>query len=130
MDLEDEAEQAEENGDLNTACALWKEIASKRQSAAPFFRYGLLTTKLEQWEDAEGAFASALHIDPLFSLGMEGMGILWCERTDRGDAESFQIARDWYLKAIRLDRNARALTLLGCAYVALGDSAAAQTAFE
>lgn len=130
MDLEDEAEQAEENGDLKTACALRKEIAAKSQSAASFFSYGLLATRLEQWEDAEDAFASALHLDPSFSPGMEGMGILWHKRTDRGEAESFQIARDWYLKAIKLDSNARALTLLGCAYVALGDSTAAQTAFE
>jgi hypothetical protein len=74
MDLEDEAEKVEENGDLKTACALWTEIAAKRQSAPSFFRYGLLATKLEQWEDAEGAFASALHLNPSFSLGMEGMG--------------------------------------------------------
>jgi tetratricopeptide (TPR) repeat protein len=61
---------------------------------------------------------------------MEGMGILWYERTDRDEAESFQTARDWYLKAIKLDRNAGALTLLGCSYLALGDSATAQDAFE
>ena len=130
MDIEDEAEQAEENGDLKTACILRKEIAAKKQNATSFFSYGCLAMRLEKWDEAEGAFAAALRLDPSFTLGMEGMGILWCERTDRNEVESFRTARDWYLKAIKLDRNARALTLLGCAYVALGDSTAAQTAFE
>jgi tetratricopeptide (TPR) repeat protein len=130
MDLEDKAEEAEENGDLETARTLWKEIAARNQDATSFVSYGRLATKTEQWDEAEGAFDQALRLDPGFSLAMEGMGILWYERTDRDDAESFQTARDWYLKAIKLDRNAGALTLLGCSLLALGDSATAQRTFE
>lgn len=130
MDLENEAEKALENGDLETARALWKEIAARNKDAPSFFSYARLSHKLEKWDDAESAFAEALRLDPDFSLAMEGMGILWYERTDRDEAESFRTARDWYLKAIKLDRNARALTLLGSSYLALGDSTAAQDALE
>jgi tetratricopeptide (TPR) repeat protein len=130
MDLEDQAEKAEENGDLATACALWKEIASRNQDATSFVSYGRLATRLREWEEAESAFSQALRLDPGFSLAMSGMGILWYERTDRDEIESFQIARDWYLKAIELDRNAGVLTLLGCSHLALANPAAAQDAFE
>jgi tetratricopeptide (TPR) repeat protein len=130
MDLEDEAEKAEENGDLETAHTLWKKIAARNRDASSFLSYGRLATKIEEWDEAERAFAEALRLDPSFSLAMEGMGILWYDRTDRDETESFQTARDWYLKAIKLDRTARALTLLGSSYLALGDSTAAQDALE
>lgn len=130
MDLEDKAEKAEENGDLETARTLWKEIAARNRDATSFVSYGRLATKTEEWNEAEGAFDQALRLDPGFSLAMEGMGILWYERTDKDETESFQTARDWYLKALKLDRNARALTLLGSSYLALGDSTAAQDALE
>jgi len=130
MDLEQKAEKAEDNGDLETARALWKEIAARNHDATSFVSYGRLATKTNRWDEAESAFGEALRLDPKFSLALEGMGILWFERTDRDDAESFQAARDWYLRAIKLDRNAGVLTLLGCSYLALGDFTAAQAAFE
>jgi tetratricopeptide (TPR) repeat protein len=130
MDSEDDAERAEEIGDLKEARAIWKEIAGRRQDATSFFSYGRLATKLESWDEAENAFTQALRLDPSFSLAMEGMGILWYERTDKHEMESFQTAKGWYLRAIKVERNAQALTLLGCAYLALGNSTAAQDAFE
>jgi tetratricopeptide (TPR) repeat protein len=130
MDLEDKAEKAEENRDLETARNLWKEIAGRNQDATSFVSYGRLATETEEWDEAESAFAEALRLDPSYSLAMEGMGILWYDRTDRDETESFQTAKDWYLKAIRLDRSARALTLLASSYLALGDSTAAQDALE
>lgn len=130
MDLEDEAEQAQEDGDLKTACILWREIAAREQNAPSFVKYGRLATKLKEWNEAEDAFIQALRLDTSFSVAMVGMGILWYHRTDRNKTESFQTAADWYLRAIELDRNKGALTLLGCSYLALGDSAAAQAAFK
>jgi tetratricopeptide (TPR) repeat protein len=127
---EDQAEKAEENGDLETARTLWKKIAARNRDATSFVSYGRLATRSKEWDEAEGAFAEALRLDPSFSLAMEGMGILWLDRTDRDEIESFQTAKDWCLKAIKLDRNARALTLLGSSYLALGDSTAAQDALE
>jgi len=130
MDLEDKAEKAEEEGDLDLARALWKEIAARNKDATSFFSYARLAQRLEKWDEAESAFSEAIRLDPAFSLGMAGMGSLWYERTDRDEKESFQTAKDWYLRAIELDRNADALTLLACSYLALGDCTAAQDAFE
>jgi tetratricopeptide (TPR) repeat protein len=130
MNLEDEAAKAEESGDWETARALWERIAARNRDATSFFSYARLAQKLKRWDEAETAFAEALRLEPGFALGMEGMGILWYERTDKDETESFHIAKDWYLKARELDRNARVLTLLGCSYLALGDSTAAQHSFE
>ncbi len=130
MNLEGRAEKAEEEGDLETALSLRKEIAARNRDATSFVSYARIAHKLERWNEAEGAFAEALRLEPSFSLAMEGMGILWYDRTDRDETESFQTARDWYLRAIELDRNARALTLLGSSYLALGDSMAALDALE
>jgi len=130
MDLEDEAEQAQENGDLKTACILWKEIAAKNRNAHSFVKYGRLATTLEKWSEAEDAFTQALGLDPGFSPAMVGMGILWYHREDKDDTESFRTARDWYLNAVKLDRNAAVLTLLGCSYLASRDTTAALAAFE
>jgi tetratricopeptide (TPR) repeat protein len=68
MDPEDRAEKAEENGDLETARTLWKEIAARNQDATSFVSYGRLATKIGKWDEAEGAFAEALRLDPSFSL--------------------------------------------------------------
>src|ERR1700730_7315597 len=130
MDLEDKAEKAEENGDLQTARSLWKEIAARNQDATSFVSYGRLATRLGEWDEAEGAFTQALRLDPSFAMAMSGIGILWYERTDKDEAASSHTAKDWYLKAIKLDRNAGVLTLLGCSSLAIGDRAAAQNAFE
>jgi tetratricopeptide (TPR) repeat protein len=83
MDLEDKAEKSREEGDMETACSLWKEIAARNKDATSFFSYARLAQKLGRWDEAETAFSEALRLDPSFSLAMEGMGILWCERTDR-----------------------------------------------
>jgi len=130
MDLEDKAAKAEEDGDLETARALWEKIAARNRDATSYFSYARLAQKSKRWDEAENAFAEALRLEPGFSLGMEGIGILWYERTDKDKTVSFHIAKDWYLKAIELDRNARVLTLLGCCYLALGDWTAAQHSFE
>jgi uncharacterized protein HemY len=62
MDLEDEAEKAEENGDLETARTLWKEIAARNQDATSFVSYGRLAMSTEEWDAAEAAFYQALGI--------------------------------------------------------------------
>lgn len=130
MDLEDKAEKAEENGDLESACALWKQIAVRNQDASSFVSYGRLATKLGKWDEAERALSEALRLDPSFSLALAGMGILWYERTDGDETACFQTAKDWYLRAVTLERSADVLTLLGCTHLALGDCAAAQDAFD
>jgi Tfp pilus assembly protein PilF len=128
--LENKAEDAEESGDLNTAFELWKLLAASSQDPVFFCNYGRVAEKLEKWDEAEKAFAAALRIDPNFSLAMEGMGSLWFTRTDASERESFQTAKQWFLKALKYERNARVLTFLGATYVALDEITAARGALE
>jgi len=127
--LEDKAEKAEEIGDLALALQLWNELAQRDLDPVFFTRCGRVAQKLKRWDEAESAFAQALRLDPSFTLAMEGMGDLWATRTDKREAESFEVAKDWFLKALHRERNARTLTFLGAAYRALGDNTAAREAF-
>jgi tetratricopeptide (TPR) repeat protein len=130
MDLrEDKANEAEERGDLNSALQLWRELAGERDDPLLLSRYGRVAQKMERWDEAESAFAKALRLDSNFLVAMEAMGDLWATRTDRSDTESFGVAKDWFLKALRRERNSRTLTLLGATYRALGESVAARDAF-
>jgi len=128
--LENRAEEAEEAQDLQTALELWRELAARNQEVSFFVRYGSVAEKLERWEEAENAFTQALRLEPTSSLIMENMGSLWAYRTDKGEADSFQTAKQWFLHALKHERNARLLTHLGATYVALDDNAAARDTFE
>ncbi len=127
--LEDKAEKAEETGDLVLAFQLWNELAQRGRDPVFFARYGRVAQKLERWDEAESAFAQALRLDPGFAPAMECMGDLWATRTDKNEAESFEVAKGWFLKALRRERSARTLTFLGATYRALGDNVAARDAF-
>jgi tetratricopeptide (TPR) repeat protein len=131
MDSQEErAEEAEERGDLEPALQIWKDIAIGQQDPRFFARYGLIAQELERWEEAESAFNDALRLDPSFVPAIEGMGNLWATRTDKDEILSFEAARNWFLKALEQGRNARLLTFLGAAYLALENTAAARDAFE
>jgi tetratricopeptide (TPR) repeat protein len=128
--LENEAERTEESGDLESALRLWKELATTRKDPVLFCDYGRVAEKLSLWDEAENAFATALRMDQHFAPALEGMGSLWFTRTDKNDAESFQTAKEWFLKALKYERNARLLTFLGATYAAAGDLHEAQSTFE
>jgi Tfp pilus assembly protein PilF len=128
--LQKRAEQAEEAEDLPAALELWKELATMKRDEMFFLRYGRVAEKLERWDEAEDAFASALRLAPTSSLIMENTGNLWAHRTDKKEADSFQIAKGWFLQALKHERHSRLLTQLGATYVALEDNAAARDAFE
>lgn len=130
MDLERRAEAAEEVGDLETALQLWRELVRKDRDPVSLCRYGRVAQKLEKWDEAEDAFGRALRVDSKSRPALECMGSLWADRTDKNDAESLAIAKDWFLKALDLDRQARTLTLLGSVYAALGETENAQQAYE
>jgi tetratricopeptide (TPR) repeat protein len=127
--LEENAEKAEERGDLTSALRLWNQLAKRERDPVFFTRYGRVAERLEKWDDAESAFAEALRVDPSFALAMEAMGDLWAKRTDKSEDESFEIAKDWFLKALRFERNARTLILLGATYRALGEDLSARHTF-
>ena len=128
--LEKQAEEAEEAGDLRSAFEAWKKLAVKNQDPAFFLRYGRVAKKLELWEEAEGAFKQAFRLAPTSSLIMENMGSLWASRTDKGEAESFESAKEWFLQALKHECHARLLTQLGSTHLALDDAMAARGAFE
>jgi Tfp pilus assembly protein PilF len=128
--LENQAEEAEEAGDLPTAFEAWKELAIKNQDPAFFIRYGSVAKKLERWEEAENAFAQALRLDPTSSLIMENMGSLWAHRSDKNESDSLENAKQWFLRALKHERHARLLTQLGATYYSMDDNTSARTAFE
>jgi tetratricopeptide (TPR) repeat protein len=128
--LENEAQRIEESGDLESALRLWKELATTRKDPLLFCDYGRVAEKLGLWDEGERAFTTALRMDRNFPLALEGMGSLWFTRTDKSAAESFQTAKEWFLKALKYERNARLLTFLGATYAAAGNAHEAQSAFE
>lgn len=125
-----DADRAEENGDLETALLLWKELAESEQSPAFFRRYGRIAQKLERWHESEKALSVSLELDPGSSLTLEIMGSLWATRTDKVESHALEAARDWFHRAVKIEAHARLLTELGSVYIALGNEMAASEAFE
>lgn len=128
--LEQRAEDAERSGDLKTAFALWNQLAVRRRDPLPFCRAGRVAQELGSWGEAENAFHEALRLDRDFSAAKECLGSLWLSRTDKNSQEALTIARDWFAQALERERNARLLTFLGNADVALGDESSARKSFE
>jgi|SRR5271165_951081 len=128
--LQNKAEKAEERGDLELALQLWKQLAERSSDPALYARYGVIAQDLGKWDEAETAFAESIRLNPDFTMAMEGIGSLWATRTDKSDKESFETARDWFLRALRLERKPRTLTLLSGAYVSLDDVPAARNALK
>lgn len=128
--LQEQAEAAEEAEDLQLAFELWRELVRREGESYSLLRYGSLAKRMEKWDEAESAFSEAMHRDPGFALILECIGDLWARRTDKDTAESFGVAKQWFLKALEHGRSARLLTRLGLTYRALGDSAAAEGAFK
>jgi len=129
MSQEDRAELAEESGDLSRACQLWKELAENTQDVIYFCRYADAAERLGAWSEAEEAYARALKLCPDLVVAMEGMGALWLSRTDIERKESSTRAIEWLLKAQGHQRTPRGLTLLGAAYLELGNNDRAQAGF-
>jgi tetratricopeptide (TPR) repeat protein len=128
--LQERAEAAEEAEDLQSALELWRELARREGESYSLLRYGSLAKRMEKWDEAESAFSEALRQDPGSSLILECIGDLWARRTDKDEDESFGVAKQWFLRALEYERNARLLTRLGATFQALGDGAAARDAFE
>jgi superkiller protein 3 len=136
--LQKRADEAEEAGDLPAALELWKERSKSDQDGIAFLKYGRIAQKLEIWEEAEDAFTQALRLQPHSSLaGFVGspivkilLGGLWLKRTDKDRVESLQTAKDWFLNALQINRDAPTLTFLGAAYTRLDEIPAAIEAFE
>jgi tetratricopeptide (TPR) repeat protein len=137
-DLQKRAYDAEEAGDLPAALEFWKERSKSDEDGISYLKYGRMVQKLEKWEEAEDAYTQALRLQPSSLLaGFVGspivkvlMGGLWSTRTDKNRTESLLTAKDWFLNALQMKRDAPTLTLFGAACARLDDAAAAREAFE
>jgi tetratricopeptide (TPR) repeat protein len=129
-DLQKRAEEAEEAENLPAALELWRELVERSGEAFYFLRYGRVARELEMWVEAEDAFTRALRLNPTSPLIKENIGSLWAHRPDKDEAESFQIAKEWFLKALEEERSARVLNRLGAACMALDDETGAREAYE
>jgi tetratricopeptide (TPR) repeat protein len=128
--LAKQALDAEEMDDYQTSFPLWKELASREAQEEYFRHYGWAAFKLEKWQEGQEALERALELDPTSSLLMEMLGHLWASRVDGDREQENRTAKDWLLRALKSDRNARTLTLLGAVYVALEDLPHAAESFE
>lgn len=129
-DLLIQAFESEDRGDLPAALELWKECAKSDVDGISSLKYGRVAMQLEKWEESENALNQALRLHPKSFLVEVFMGMLWLNRTDKYRIESLQIAKEWFLSALQIKRDAPALTLLGSAYTQLDDTTAAREAFE
>lgn len=71
-----------------------------------------------------------MEIAPGSALIFELMGSLWAWRTDKGERTSFETAKEWFQRAIAIEKSARLFSQLGGVYVALDDNVPAAEAFE
>lgn len=129
MSIQD-AERAEQNGNWNDAVLFWSECARRDKDLDCYMRLGRALQKLQRWTEAEAAFLLAWKADPQLYIAAECLGSLNLYRQDIQAADSLENAEDWLRRALRIDRNARAMNLLGVAVESQGKSAEAQTCFE
>jgi tetratricopeptide (TPR) repeat protein len=128
--LKEQAEAAEEVGNLPLAFELWGKLADGDTNGLPSLKYGALAIQLQKWDVAESALMEASRLRPRAGLIMAYLGRLWAYRTDRDQTQSLQIAKQWYVKALERKRTAPLLTLLGAACVRLDQIPEAKAAFE
>jgi len=124
--LEDQAQSAENAGDLESALSMWIRLGSETRDAIFYCRAGMAAERLKRWREAEDALRRALKLDPMSVEAMECLGSLFLARTDGDPGEQLLEARNWFERALRVDRSARLLTFLGSTYSALGDKRAAR----
>jgi tetratricopeptide (TPR) repeat protein len=119
-----EAERFEEAGELNKAFERWNAANSLRADPIISCRLGRVATKLGKWDEAETALRLAVDMDPELAIAFECLGMLY---ENQGNSE---LAVSCFTKSIKIDNNARRLTLLGVSQLALGLDAAARDSFE
>src|SRR5208282_507499 len=124
--LQMKAELAEERDDFEGALKSWKELAIREREPLFFLRYGRSAQKLGCWQEAENALAQGLRLDPSSSLIMENIGSLWANRLDKQQADSLETAKEWFMRALEIERNAPLLTQLGVVYERLSDEGSAR----
>jgi tetratricopeptide (TPR) repeat protein len=128
--LAKQAEEAEDAGDMNTALELWKQLAARNREEYFLLSYARVAKEVEKWQEAEDALTQAFRLAPNSPLVMQSFGTLWLSRTDKNADDSLPTAKHWFLKALKHERTACVLTLLGVTCWGLKDELAARNAFE
>src|SRR5688572_7641358 len=123
--IEELAQQAEDSAEFEKALELWRQLASVTSDPVILCRLGSVASQLKKWQEAEEAFNRALKLDPSLALAMECLADLFRSRDDAEQAVSLSVAREWLLRAVKIDKTARALTVLGATCAAMGDRDAA-----
>lgn len=128
--IEHAAELAEENRDFELALELWMQLGQNTQSPEFWCRAGMAAQELGRWHIAKSAFREALKIEVTYSPAMECFGSLYLTGEAPPELPNFQQAKNWFLKALSVERSARVLTFLGTAYSNLNDHEAAKRSFR
>lgn len=127
---EQRAEDAENAGNLSVALTLWWQIASTTRDAFAFCRAGLLAERLGKWSEAQEAFEKAVKFDPMCIESLEYLGLLFLTRPDHDIRQRLPVAKEWFLRALKIQPSARLLTFLGTAQATLNETDAAKRSFE
>ncbi len=89
QELFDEAVRLEDEGQLELALPLWRQIVESHPTRNAFLRLGGITKELGLLSDAESAFKRALEIAPRSALARMHLGILAIGRRDYETAEAY-----------------------------------------
>lgn len=124
QELFDEAIRLEEEGQLERALAIWRQLAETHPTRNVFLRLASITEDLGLLDDAEHAFQQALKIDGRSALALLGLGSL---ASDRGDYEA---ATNYLKKAREIEEDPAVLSLLGIALKNTGNRIEAEAAYR
>ena len=128
--LRERAMKAKEAGNYVEEYGLWNQLAHKGGDAIDYCRAALAAHNLGKWTDSWNAYQQALKVDPRCAHAMSLLGFLFRNRTDGERSANLHQAKDWYLRALKIERKARWLFFLGATYGELKEIAAATDAFK
>jgi protein O-GlcNAc transferase len=89
QDLFDKALHLEEEGQLERALEVWRELASSSATRNVFLRYGGAAKELGLLDEAKEAFKRALEIDDRSAPALTQLGIIALGRHDYNTAEGY-----------------------------------------
>jgi tetratricopeptide (TPR) repeat protein len=122
--LFDKAIHLEEEGQLECALEVWRELASSSPTRNVFLRYGGAAKELGLLDEAEGAFRHAVEIGDRSAIALLELGIIALDRRDYDTAEGY------LRRACAAKEGPIGFTLLGVALRNLGKDLDAEEAYR
>jgi tetratricopeptide (TPR) repeat protein len=114
----------EEDGHLEAALGVWRELAASTPTRNVFIRLGGAAKELGRIEEAQQAFAEALEIDPQSSMALVQLGIIAIHQCE------YETAEKYLRRARRVEERPSTLTLLGVALDSLGNDLEAEEVYR